>query len=266
MNLGRVPVDLLPFDESLDRIESFIRNGASQHTAQQRNSHQVLTPHHRPAHQIVTLNSLMFNHTFFDKQLLQAITTASLVLPDSVGIVLGSYLCVFNKPDRPLSRLPARIAGIDLMLKLCKISQEKGYRIYLLGTKPDILPEAALVLRKMFPNLNIVGFYHGYFDKQQETGIFRDIKQKSPDIVFVGLSVPRQEKWIHSNLNKFHCPVVMGVGGSFDVIAGRLHRAPEFLRRFGLEWFYRFLQEPWRIVRIKDLPVSFCRILSCSLL
>ena len=270
--LGKVPVDLLSFDQCLDRVETLILNNTTRSPMHQPPPQTHSSNHgpqksrrHRFTHQIVTLNSLMFNYTFFDKQLQEAITSASLVLPDSAGIVLGSYLRRFNKCDRLLPRFPARIAGIDLMLKLCNISQEKNYKIYLLGAKPDVLPQAVLTLKRIFPNLNIVGFYHGYFDKQQETIIFRDIKQKSPDIVFVGLNVPRQEKWIHSNLNKFHCSIVMGVGGSFDVIAGRLHRAPEFLRRLGLEWFYRLLQEPWRIVKIKDLPVSFCRILTCCL-
>ena len=154
-----------------------------------------------------------------------------------------------------------RIPGIDLMLKICEIAENKNYKVFLLGAKPEIISLAAANIKKKFPGLNIVGLYHGYFNEEDETKVIEKIQDAHPDILFVGLDIPRQEKWIYRNIKRLSAKVVMGVGGSFDVISGKLRRAPKWIRICGLEWFFRFLQEPWRIKRIINLPVFVYRIL-----
>ncbi|MEW6041345.1 MAG: WecB/TagA/CpsF family glycosyltransferase [Elusimicrobiota bacterium] len=245
--IGEIPVDFLSEQEIQTNIAEFF-------------SSNRLKKNQTPAH-IVTINSLMMNHTYKDSELLNAIKNADLIIPDSIGIITAGFLLGAKKSNARLIRMP----GIDLMLKICDYAQEVGLSVFLLGAKPDTIPETALKLKKLFPELRIAGFYHGYFDENAEKYVFKEIKKSNPDIIFVGLNVPRQEKWIHKNLSKFSSKIVMGVGGSFDVISGKLKRAPFFMRLAGLEWLFRFLQEPWRIVRIKDLPVFFVRILKLSL-
>jgi len=231
--LGEIPVNIISLQEVLQYIEKIIAED-------------------KKSHQIVTLNSLMYNFTFKDGELKECIKNASLVLPDSIGICIACYILSGYK----LKRIP----GIDLMLYLCRKAEKKNWKIFLLGTKPEIIPKTALNLKKFFPNINIAGFYHGYFEEKEEKEIIKKIEDIKPNIVFVGLDLPRQEKWIYTNLKKLKANIAIGVGGSFDVISGKLHRAPLFFRNAGIEWFYRFLQEPSRIKRIKDLPVFIWRI------
>jgi len=230
--MHRLQIGLLPVDvpdknrvlsetkcEVLNTIESFIYKNCP--------------------HQVVTLNSLMYNNSVYDIELRKVISSAQLVLPDSAGIVLATYLLTGHKTKR--------IAGIDLMLDLCHLAEIKKYKIFLLGTRENILTSAVSNLKKKFPGLDVCGYHHGYFSKVNEQSMLQQIKDCNPEILFVGLQVPEQEKWICRHLKELRVPVVMGVGGSFDVIAGRLRRAPELLQTIGLEWLFRFGQQPRRI-------------------
>jgi len=231
--LGEIPLNIISLEETLQYIEDIITED-------------------KKYNQIVTLNSLMYNFTFKDIELKECIKNASLVIPDSIGICIACFILSGYK----LKRIP----GIDLMLYLCEKAEKNKWKIFLLGTKPEVIPETALNLKKFFPNLNIAGFHHGFFDKKEEEEIVKEIENTKPNILFVGLDISRQEKWIYRNLKKLQVNIAMGVGGSFDVISGKLNRAPILFRKAGLEWFYRFLQEPSRIRRIKDLPVFIWRI------
>ena len=191
-----------------------------------------------------------------------------------------------------------RIPGVDFMLEICKLAAEQGRNIYLLGSgSDDVVRKTAAELQKQFPNLKIVGFSKGpTIDEQNPTlypspyrggsdaatsvvnvsppirgrteeGVFVDennttiqqVNQSHPDILFVAFGMGKQEKWIYENLNKMpNVKVAMGVGGSFDFISGKVKRAPLFLRRLGLEWMYRLIQEPRRFVRIFNATVKFC--------
>jgi len=197
------------------------------------------------ARQIITANSLMVNYAKRDPELKRAFLNAGLVLADSIGIVWASEFLGYGKL--------ARIPGIELMLKFCQLAASKDYSIYLLGSWESILGKAGENLKKKFPGLRIVGMHHGYFTQGDCNKILKEIRNLKPHFLFVGIGTPRGEKWIFQNLEELNVPVCMGIGGSLDVISGRLRRAPAWLRQGGFEWTYRLLQEPWRDVRLSGL-------------
>ena len=122
------------------------------------------------------------------------------------------------------------------------------------------IEKAAVNLREKYPGLKIAGTHHGYFDVITETEVIAAVRKATPDILFVGLNVPFQEKWINTNLTALGVHVVIGIGGSFDVISGKIKRAPVAMQKIGLEWFWRLLLEPWRIKRIILLPVFIAQV------
>jgi N-acetylglucosaminyldiphosphoundecaprenol N-acetyl-beta-D-mannosaminyltransferase len=238
-HLGGIPIDFLSPAGAVEKVKEFLSE-----------------PEVQKPRQIVTINSLMFNCASRDEELRRVMQEAPLVVPDSIGIVAAGFL--MRAADAGALR---RIPGIDLMLDVCDFARKNGLSVFLLGAKPEVIPETAMALKKRLPGLTVAGFYHGYFGAGEEEKVIGEINDKKPDILFVGFDIPRQEKWIHSNLTRLNVRVVMGVGGSFDVISGKLKRAPALMRAAGLEWLFRFLQEPWRIVRIKDLPVFLVKII-----
>ncbi len=228
-----IPVHKVTFDTVLQIIENFI------------NQSEV--------HQIVTLNSLMLNTALIDLELQEIVKNASLVLADSAGIFWAAHF--LNDP------LPELIPGIDLVLKLCQLAATKKYRIYLLGARKETVEKTVENIKKIFSGISITGFRDGYFLADEEKEIISQIRKLSPHILFVALGSPRQEKWIAKNLKELNVPVVIGVGGSFDIISGKLSRAPRWMNYFSLEWSYRLLQEPWRIKRIIQLPIFVFRVI-----
>ena len=203
-------------------------------------------------HHVVTANTLMIVEAQHDAELRTILETASVVIPESWGVRWAS-----KQMGSPLSEF---VPGIDLLLALCQEATREGQRVYLLGSRPGVAEAAAGALQAQFPGLTIAGARDGYFTPLEEDDVIRSVWDSHPHYLFVGLSVPAQEKWIARHLNSLDVPIVMGVGGSFDVLAGRLQRAPRWMRRLGLEWVYRTLQEPWRIQRIKNLPVFMRRV------
>jgi N-acetylglucosaminyldiphosphoundecaprenol N-acetyl-beta-D-mannosaminyltransferase len=212
----------------------------------------------RKPSQAVTLNSLMFNASLENPALSRTISKACLVIPDSIGISIASTILSL--------KYVRRMPGIDLIDDLCDMALQNNLRLFLLGSKQDVIETAAKNLASRFHGLNICGTHHGYFSAEQEDSIISSIRDKNPDILLVGLEVPRQETWIFENLDKLGVPLVMGVGGSFDVVSGRLKRAPVWMRVFGLEWFFRFVQQPWRIFRIMNLPFFILNVVKMSCL
>jgi N-acetylglucosaminyldiphosphoundecaprenol N-acetyl-beta-D-mannosaminyltransferase len=158
--------------------------------------------------------------------------------------------------------LPAFIPGIDLMTEMCRLACDEERSIYLLGAQPGVAEKAAANLQAIFPGLKVAGTHDGYFSREhEEQNVIAEIRDRAPSFLFVGMNVPWQEKWISRHLRALDVPIVMGVGGSFDVLSGQLRRAPLWMRRFGVEWVFRTLQQPWRLQRIKDLPVFMWRVL-----
>ena len=194
-----------------------------------------------------------------DPALLEAYEQADLVTPDGAGLVWASRTL---NPENPL---PMRVSGIDLLEAFCARAAERGYRVFFLGAAPGVAQEAAARLQARHPKLKVVGARHGYFSAEEEPSIVRAIGRARPDALFVGLGVPKQELWMvrhRAELAELDVPVVMGVGGAFDVLAGRLPRAPERWRRLGLEWLWRTLREPWRVRRVWRLPLFVLGVLA----
>lgn len=170
-----------------------------------------------------------------------AMTRADLLLADGVPVVWASRLQDFS--------LPGRVNGTDLMERMLAVSALRGYRVYLLGAQADVLEQAIAAIRNRYPGIEIAGYRHGYFSRDEEAGIVRQINQSRADLLFLGISTPTKELWGDSNLSSLNVAVCQGVGGSFDVLAGSVRRAPRWMQRAGLEWFFRLLQEPRRMWR-----------------
>lgn len=206
--------------------------------------------------QVITLNALMFNQILFDKEFAKIISGA-VVSADSIGITWAIKFLTGIK----INRLP----GIDLVSKICSIAVNSNYKIFLLGAKPGIAEKASKKLQLRFPGLKIVGAEHGYFSLKDEQLLIEKINTSKADILFAALPASFQEKFIYKNITKLNACVSIGVGGSFDVIAGNLRRAPIWVQQFGFEWLFRLLQQPWRIVRMKSLPFFVWNIFKIKL-
>ena len=197
--------------------------------------------------QIVTLNSLMFYTAYYHPELWNIISQAALVLPDSWGICWAiKKLCGVK-----VQRYP----GIDFIDFLCRLARERQWRMFLLGSEMPIIELAAKKLKEQYPGLIISGFHHGYFPPEKTEDIVREIKNSQSQILLVGQNIVQQELFIGKNFSQLGVNIAVGVGGSFDVLSGKLSRAPDFLRKLGLEWLFRFYIQPWRIARIWKLPL-----------
>ncbi len=173
------------------------------------------------------------------ERLQNIVRSCPIINADGQSIVWASKL--LGKP------IPERVTGIDLMQELLKLADENGYRVYFFGAKQEIITKLVIKLKEQFSNLNIAGYRNGYFNKEDEPEIIEDMKKSKADILFVGFSSPKKEYWLDENIDKINIPFCMGVGGSFDVIVGKTKRAPKWMQKLGLEWFYRFIQEPKRM-------------------
>lgn len=177
-----------------------------------------------------------------DPLLREDVLSSDVILADGMSVVWASRLLLGQG-------LPERVTGIDLMLGVLERGRVLGYRVYLLGARPEILAEACQRVFRDFPGIRIVGQQHGYFTEQEEPEIAARICAAQADVLFVAMSSPRKERFMASWAEQLDVPVTHGVGGSFDVLAGRVRRAPRLWRRCGLEWLYRLAQEPRRLWR-----------------
>lgn len=127
------------------------------------------------------------------------------------------------------------------------LASEKGYRIYLFGAKEEVVTKVKAIFEDRYPGIQIAGYRNGYFTEADEPQIVSDMAASGADMMFVAFSSPKKEYWVHKYIDQIGIPFVMGVGGSFDVVAGVTDRAPTWMQKHGLEWFYRFIQEPGRL-------------------
>jgi len=176
-----------------------------------------------------------------DSEFLQTCNTCDVINADGMAVVWASR--ILGTP------LPERVNGTNLMMDLIRLSHKKGYRIYLLGARRPVIERSVHILEERFPGLQIVGWRDGYFNLEEEEDIARNIRDARPDILFVGMPTPRKEYWLYRNVPLIDVPFCMEVGGSFDVVAGIVKRAPVLAQNMGMEWFYRFIQEPRRLWR-----------------
>lgn len=188
-----------------------------------------------------------------DKELKSALLEGDLVIPDGIGILYASKIHALG--------LQTRVPGIELMGKILKYCNTNRLSIYLFGGKPGVAEKAVAKIQETYPNIVIKGYQNGYFDESETLSIVDRINETKPDVLFVALGAPKQEKWITTHKKVLNAKVAMGVGGSFDVWAGIVKRAPVFFQRIHLEWFYRLLQDPSRIGRMMVLPKFMIKVL-----
>ena len=196
-------------------------------------------------HYVVTPNPELVDRARREEPFRQALNGADLVLPDGIGVVYAARLLG--------RRLKGRCPGIDFAGKLMEHMARKGQRLYLLGAKPGVAEAAAARLEVRYPGLTICGVHDGYF--QEDGPVVEDIRKAGADVVFVCLGFPKQEYWMVKNGPATGARLLAGLGGSLDVFAGVVERAPESWQRLGLEWLYRLTREPKRIGRMARLPL-----------
>jgi len=199
---------------------------------------------------IITANPEILYRAGYEPEIRKIINQADLVLPDGVGIVwagrkLGTYI-------------QERVTGVDLAVEIMKVGNEKGWKLFLLGAAPGVAEGAAIRQQREFPKVKF-GWNDGYFSKSEEVSVIKKIADFNPDILFVGLGAPAQEYWLTENSGLAR--VSMGVGGTIDVLAGKVKRAPKWIQSVGIEWLYRLIKEPTRLKRQKVLPFYVMEVL-----
>lgn len=178
----------------------------------------------------------------------------SLIIPDGVGTVVSSKI-VGNSVSE-------KIAGIEIMDELIKSSVIKGEGIYFLGAKQEILDKCLENLKNKYPDIIISGAHNGYFDIDNCEQLIKEIIDGNPQMIFVAMGCPRQELFISKYMEILPCKVFMGVGGSFDVISGKISRAPKWMLNLGLEWLHRVVKEPFRIKRLFVIPKFLFKVIT----
>jgi N-acetylglucosaminyldiphosphoundecaprenol N-acetyl-beta-D-mannosaminyltransferase len=238
--IGGVPIDHLDLEGAVARVDAFVRAGSPR--------------------QIVTVNLDFLAIARREPAFRQALVEADLALADGQPLVWLSH--------RTTSPLPERVAGVDLVDAACRLAAERGYRPFMLGAAPGVARAAAAELERRYPGLEIAGVHCPEFGPPTPAGdaaMVAAVRRARPDLLFVALGAPRQDLWIRQHLHELDVPVCMGVGGAFDLIAGELTRAPRWMRRAGLEWGFRLLQEPgrlWRRYLLRDIPLMAQLILN----
>lgn len=220
-NILGIRVHLIELNTSLPLIERFIQS--------------------RRPHQIVVVNVAKIVKAQFDSSLKNIINNADLVGADGVPV---TWISKMFRPE-----IPGRLNGTDLMEKLVALSAQKGYSIYFFGAEDDVVKEVASFYSQKYPTLKIAGYRNGYFSVDDEIEIVKEIRRSNADILLIGFSTPKKEIFIKKYKDEMNVPVIHGVGGSFDVVAGKTKRAPIWMQKYGLEWFFRILQEPGRMLK-----------------
>ena len=189
--------------------------------------------------QIGVVNAAKLVNIQRDAELRADVLSSDLVLADGMAVVWASRLL-----GRPL---PERVTGIDLMMGMLTRANAAGYRVYCLGATPEVLGGVLGRIKREYPGIAIAGSHHGYFKESEEGAVAAHIEAARPDILLIAMTSPRKERFLSRWSRQLAVPVCHGVGGSFDVFAGYVQRAPERWQRMGLEWLYRIKQEPRRL-------------------
>jgi N-acetylglucosaminyldiphosphoundecaprenol N-acetyl-beta-D-mannosaminyltransferase len=219
ISICNIPVDAFTMQETISLIDKAI--------AEKRAIHHVV------------INAAKVVNAQKDKALRASIVNCDIINADGQAIVWASRF--LNSP------LPERVAGIDVMENLVKLAAEKNYRIFFLGAKEQVVKDVVEVYTKMYNKDIIAGYRNGYFTKEDEEAVAKQIADSGASILFVAMSSPKKEIFLNTYKNLIQTPFIMGVGGSFDVVSGLVKRAPRWMQNWGLEWFYRVMQEPRRM-------------------
>lgn len=221
INILDVPVDVLTMSETISLVEKYIK---------------TKTPLH-----LMGVNADKINLCSDNKKIKEIVKSCGVITADGSSVVMaGKYLGF---------QLHERIAGIDLMDKLVELADREGYTIYLLGATEEVVKKTEVALEEKYKDLKCIGRRNGYFNDDEWPEIAKMLLEKNPDLVFVGITSPKKEYLIEYLQNAGVRAVMMGVGGSFDVISGKIPRAPRWMQRCGLEWLFRVLNEPRRLFK-----------------
>jgi N-acetylglucosaminyldiphosphoundecaprenol N-acetyl-beta-D-mannosaminyltransferase len=218
IELFSCPMDVATMDETVDWIAA--RVAAHQFT------------------QHVVVNVAKLVNMQDDAELAASVHACDIINIDGMGVVWGARLLGFD--------VPSRVAGVDLFDRLVQMSAERGFPIFLLGAEEDIVARVSSVLMAKYPSLTIAGHHHGYFWEDEQT-VVETIRRSGAKLLFVAITSPRKENFINRWKDQLGVDFVMGVGGTFDVVAGKVQRAPQWMQQSGLEWAFRVMQEPRRM-------------------
>jgi N-acetylglucosaminyldiphosphoundecaprenol N-acetyl-beta-D-mannosaminyltransferase len=237
MFLG-VPIDCLTLAQTITAVDAAIQS--------------------RRRLQHVCVNVAKFVAMRKNKELELDVSSSDIISVDGMGIVWAARLMGIDVPER--------VPGIDLMEEVIKLCAIKAYRPYFLGATPDVLEASRANIQARFPGLRFAGLQHGYFKAEQEADVIAAIRDSRADCLFIGMPTPRKERLLARLQNDVCVPFIMGVGGAFDVFAGQVHRAPQFVQNIGMEWLFRTVQEPARLgPRYLITNVAFVGILAKAL-
>jgi N-acetylglucosaminyldiphosphoundecaprenol N-acetyl-beta-D-mannosaminyltransferase len=221
-----VRVDDATYDDVLSQVDDFVASGQP--------------------HQIVTLNPEMLVAAHQDPQFHQLLNDSDLNVADGVGLILAARWLG--------SPLRGRVTGSDGIYVLAEHCALRGYRLFLLGAEPGVAKAAAQRLTSQNPGLEVADTYAGSPNPDDEEDVIARVRAAAPELLLVAYGVPAEEVWIARHRNRLGVPVMLGVGGAFDFVAGVARRAPPWMRRAGLEWLYRLVRQPWRWRRQLALP------------
>lgn len=196
-----------------------------------------------------------------DPEFLNYMNKSDINIPDGIGLIYASK--IKNHP------LKGKVAGFDLSMKLLELAEKKQLKLYAVGGKPGVAEDALKNVHEKYPNIKIAGSYHGYFKgahlgqggHDEELIVVDEINKQEPDILFVGFGAKKQEQWIEYNKDKINAKIIIGNGGTIDVLAGNVKRAPDLYVNLGLEWLYRLIKEPNRISRQIVLPIFMLKVI-----
>ena len=238
LNILGIPVDMVDMEEAVRSFDGFLKGESCSI--------------------IVTPNSEILERASSNPGLAEIIRKANLVIPDGIGLVYASRF--LGKP------LKERVTGIDFLSRALALLAERGVSVFLLGGNPEtgeqksVAEEAGENMKKAFPGLTVAGSHHGYFKPEEEEDILAAINTSDAGFLCVALGSPKQEEFMARYKTRLSVKAAIGVGGSLDVWAGRVKRAPWFYQKHGLEWLYRVIREPARFGRLLRLPVFMFKV------
>jgi N-acetylglucosaminyldiphosphoundecaprenol N-acetyl-beta-D-mannosaminyltransferase len=221
-----IPIDNVTLEQTVSMIRDMALSG---------------NPHH-----VVTVNPEFVMIARKNEEFRRVLREASLAIPDGIGIVLAAKIL--------RQRLSERVAGVDTVHRLARVARDHGLSLFLLGAAPGVAEKTGTILCEQNPGLKIAGTYAGSPHPREEDQLCSIIERAHPDILLVAYGPPRQDLWIARTSKRLRVPVAMGVGGTFDFIAGVAKRAPVLVRKLGLEWLHRLIREPHRWRRMLTLP------------
>ena len=234
IQICNVPVDALTMNETVALIDESI--------IKKENLHHVV------------VNAAKLVNSQKDPDLRASIVECDIINADGQSIV---WAAAFLK-----DHLPERVAGIDLMENLVALAAKKNYKIFFLGAKEEVVNKVVNIYKEKYNEDIIAGYRNGYFGKEDELGIAKQISDSKADILFVAMSSPKKEIFLNTYKDIMNVPFIMGVGGSFDVVSGKVKRAPVWMQNICLEWFYRTMQEPGRMwKRYLTTNIAFVNLL-----